>query len=121
MKVWISDNANQISTVLEITEEPQVLCLEGQLPEGLALQDFLRLALVNYESGVRGRPIPRLCRVSAEESLDYVRALQHAMPPGYHVCKVESEEIERQREEKAALFEEELRLLSDMSEEVDSP
>ena len=121
MKVWISDNDNQIYTVLEITEEPQVLCLEGQLPEGLALQDFLKLALVNYEAGARGRPVPRLCQVSAEESLDYVRALQHAMPPGYHVCKVESEEIERQRRERAALFEEELLLLSDSAEEVDSP
>lgn len=117
MKVWISDNSNKIKAVLELEpgcdQCPKLVCLEGDLPDGLVLQDLTRLGTVSYVVGARGRPVPRICRVEPSENLEYVRALVEAMPPGYYVSKVESEKIEELRQEKALLFFEEFERMAD--------
>lgn len=115
MKVWISDADNKTVTKLEFSSEQEgdsaIACLEGELPEGLSLQDLSTLGIVNYKSGNRGKPIPEICPVEPSENLDYIRALTEALPPGYHVSKVESPVIDELREQKALLFFQEIEAL----------
>lgn len=109
MKVWISDNASEVVTclLLELTQggdEPEIVCLEGELPSGLTVQDLSQLGIVTYEPDNRGRPIPQINHVEPCENLEYLRALIEAMPPGYFISKVESETIDELRLEKAEKF-----------------
>jgi hypothetical protein len=125
MKVWISDSLNRTTTVLKIEScndlpNSKFVCLEGELPEGIALQDLSGLGTVSYTAGNRGRPIPKICRVEPSENLDYVQALIEAMPPGYYVSRVESDKIDQLREEKARLFFQEIEHMSDLSGRGDS-
>lgn len=117
MKIWIADNSSKIVVCLQYNRktcgETEIVCLEGELPEGLIVQDLTQLGIVVYEPGARGRPVPRVCPIEPSEDLEYVRALNEAMPPGFYVARVESEKIEQQQKEKAKKFEQELELLAD--------
>jgi hypothetical protein len=112
MKVWISDSESVVVTCLKL--EPcsegnlDIVCLEGDLPSGLTVQDLGQLGIVTYEPDNRGRPIPKVWPIEPSENLDYLRALIEAMPPGYFVSKVESEKIDQLRQEKADKFQREL-------------
>lgn len=86
----------------------EVVCVEGELPDGLTVQDLANLGIVLYEPGRRGRPIPRVCPIEPSENLEYVRALIEAMPPGFFVSKVESEKIDELRKENEEKFHREL-------------
>ena len=113
MKVWISDSASEVVTCLKLETangegHPEIVCLEGELPSGLTVQDLSQLGIVTYEPDSRGRPIPRVCPVEPCENLEYLRALIEAMPPGYFISKVESETIDELRLEKAEKFRREL-------------
>lgn len=113
MKVWISNKSSEVVACLMLECDQgkvEVVCLEGELPDGLTAQDFTNLGIVTYESGNRGRPIPKVCPIEPSEDLEYVRALVEAMPPGYFVSKVESDKIEEQRKEKAEKFQRELEI-----------
>lgn len=118
MKVWISDSSDEVVTCLglDISEEGaevKIVCLEGELPSGLTVQDLSSLGIVTYEPDNRGRPIPKVSPIEPSENLDYLRALIEAMPPGFFVSKVESEKIDKLRREKADRFQKELELLED--------
>ncbi len=117
MKVWISDNdSNEVVCLnVDITADHKidVQCLEGDLPDGLVLSDLGNLAIVTYESGARGRPIPKIKAIEPCENLEYLRALIEAMPPGFYVSRVESEAIDRLREQKIEKFEQELESLNE--------
>lgn len=112
MKVWISDNKSVVVTCLELDSgndgQVEIVCLEGELPDGLTVQDLTQLGIVTYETGHRGRPIPKVCPIEPSEDLEYVRALIEAMPPGFFVSRVESDKIDEQRAEKAELFQREI-------------
>lgn len=115
MRVWISDTENELVTILELIpgpqEEPEIFYVEGELPDGLTLQDLFALGVVDYRSGKRGKPVPTISTVEPSENLEFIRALTEALPPGYHVSKVESEVIDKLREEKAEKFFEEIETL----------
>ena len=112
MKVWISDNKSVVVTCLELDSgndgQVEIVCLEGELPDGLTVQDLTQLGIVTYETGHRVRPIPKVCPIEPSEDLEYVRALIEAMPPGFFVSRVESDKIDEQRAEKAELFQREI-------------
>lgn len=115
MKVWISDKASEVVTCLGLEKDGsgdlEIVCLEGELPRGLTVQDLGHLGIVTYKPDSRGRPIPKVCPIEPSENLDYLRALIEAMPPGYFVSKVESEKIDELRQEKADKFQAEMELL----------
>ncbi|MFA5504026.1 MAG: hypothetical protein WC314_11630 [Vulcanimicrobiota bacterium] len=114
MRVWISDNKSQNVACLCLNQGPngvEIVCLEGELPDGLTVQDLANLGIVTYETGQRGRPIPKVCPIEPSENLEYVRALIEAMPPGYFVSRVESAKIDEERKKKAEKFQEELEKL----------
>lgn len=120
MRVWISDSVNEITTVLDIESdvpEPKIVRVSGDLPDGLALCDLSRLGIVTYEVGSRGRPVPRVQVVEPAENLDYVRALVEAMPPGYHVCRVESEKLDELRAEQESRFRAEMERLAEEADQ----
>ncbi|MCA9776338.1 MAG: hypothetical protein KC800_06465 [Candidatus Eremiobacteraeota bacterium] len=115
MKVWISDSSSEVVTCLSLNccddGEMEIVCLEGELPDGLTVQDLTSLGIVTYETGLRGRPVPKVCPIEPSENLEYVRALIEAMPPGYFISKVESAKIDELRKEKAEKFQAELEKL----------
>lgn len=118
MKVWISDSDSEVVTCLQLSTpgeagDMEIVCLEGELPSGLTVQDLSRLGIVTYEPDSRGRPIPKVSPIEPSENLDYVRALIEAMPPGYFVSKVESEKIDELRREKAERFHREIEFLEE--------
>lgn len=122
MKVWISDSASEVVTCLQLASkagEVEIVCLEGELPAGLTVQDLGSLGIVTYQPGSRGRPIPKVCPIEPSENLEYVRALIEAMPPGYFVSKVESDKIDQLRREKAEKFQLELEEIE--KEDSESP
>ena len=113
MKIWISGADSEVVTCLALSvgehnETTQLVCVDGSLPKGLALEDLSQLGIVTYQPDGRGRPIPKVSPIHPSENLDYLRALIEAMPPGYFISKVESEKIDKLREEKALRFHEEL-------------
>jgi hypothetical protein len=112
LKVWISDSTSEIVTCLGLhsaeSGQMEIVCWEGGLPDGLTVQDLTSLGIVTYETGNRGRPIPKVCPIEPSENLEYVRALIEAMPPGYFVSKVESAKIDELRKEKAEKFQAEI-------------
>lgn len=112
MKVWISDSDSTVVTCLALEErgvgDCEILCLEGEMPDGLTIADLQGLGIVRYEPDQRGRPIPKVCPITPSENLDYLRALIEAMPPGFFVSKVESEKIDQLREAKVERFQQEL-------------
>lgn len=111
MKVWISDDKDNEIACLQLEQSScggyQVKCVEGELPQGLTTADLLELGIVKYESGAKGRPIPKVCPITPSEGLDYLRALIEAMPPGFFVSKVESKKIDLLREAKIKRFHQE--------------
>ena len=116
MKVWISDKASEVVTCLELEKHDSgnhtvMVCLEGELPDGLTLQDLNQLGIVTYEPDSRGRPVPKVSPIEPSENLEYLRALIEAMPPGYFVSKVESPIIDRLRKQKAEKFQKEIELI----------
>lgn len=118
MKVWISASNSEVVTCLLLTNhegggDPEIICLEGELPSGLTVQDLAKLGIVTYEPDSRGRPIPKVCPIEPSENLEYLRALIEAMPPGYFVSKVESDKIDALRKEKAEAFEKVMEGLED--------
>lgn len=119
MKVWISDAESTVVTCLALTDDGtgtcEVVCLEGEMPAGLTIQDLTGLGIVVYEPDTRGRPIPKVCPITPSENLDYLRALIEAMPPGFFVSKVESEKIDQLREQKVQRFERELERIDEES------
>ena len=124
MKVWISDKASEVVTCLELEisdseKRSSVVCLEGELPDGLTLQDLNQLGIVTYEPDNRGRPVPRVSPIEPSENLEYLRALIEAMPPGYFVSKVESPVIDELRKQKAEKFQKEIELIQ-KEDEMDS-
>lgn len=123
MKVWISDRQSEVVTCLALEQSQdgnaRLVCLEGELPAGLAPQDLDKLGMVVYEPDGRGRPVPRVCHITPSENLEYLRALIEAMPPGYFVSRVESDKIDQLREEKVERFQ--LELERDDSSETRRP
>ena len=116
MKIWISDSSSAVVTCLQLEsrvegEAVEFVCLEGDLPSGLTMQDLAHLGIVTYEPDNRGRPIPKVSPIDPCENLEYLRALIEAMPPGYFVSRVESKKIDELRREKADKFHRELELL----------
>jgi hypothetical protein len=112
VKVWISDKSSEVVTCLQLDAsadgEVEINCLEGELPDGLIVQDLAHLGIVTYETGNRGRPIPKVCPIEPSENLEYVRALIEAMPPGFFVSRVESDKIDEQRKVNAERFQREI-------------
>lgn len=112
MKVWISDRSSEVVTCLALqqtdAEQCEIVCVEGELPDGLTVADLMGLGIVVYEPDTRGRPIPKVFPISPSENLDYLRALIEAMPPGFFVSRVESDKIDQLREEKVERFQREL-------------
>lgn len=106
MRIIISDSRNvAVATLLVSSGDVQV---EGSFPGGLERQDLMGLGFVYYETDSRGDIASRVREVPPTESLAYVRAVQDALPPGFHVSHVESEQIEDERRQKRRRFEEEL-------------
>lgn len=106
MRIIISDSRN--SKVATVRIAGGVVQVEGSFPGGLTSQDLAELGFVYYETDERGDIVSRVREVAPAETLDYVRALQDALPPGFHVSNVESEQIEDERRQKRRRFEEEL-------------
>ncbi len=106
MRVTISDTANTRVAVVSI-QEGQVR-IQGSFPGDLTPEDLAGLGFVHYETDERGEIVTRVREVPPAESLDYIRALQDALPPGYHISQVESARIDQERLERRRRFEEEL-------------
>ncbi len=111
MRVFISDSAN-IQVALVRVQEGQVH-VQGAFPGDLTPEDLSRLGFVHYETDERGEIVTRVREVPPAESLDYIRALQDALPPGYHISQVESARIDEERRQKRRRFEEELARLEE--------
>jgi hypothetical protein len=106
MRVFISDSAN--TRVAQVFVEGGQVHIQGSFPGDLTPEDLGRLGFVHYETDERGEIVTRVREVRPTESLDYVRALQDALPPGYHISQVESARIDEERRQKRRRFEEEL-------------
>ncbi|MEW6281975.1 MAG: hypothetical protein AB1758_25445 [Candidatus Eremiobacterota bacterium] len=114
MVVSISDSqSREVATV--VVEEGRV-ALQGEFPGGLTDADLSSIGFVHYDTDERGEVIARVKEVAPAESLEYVRALFDALPPGYHISNVDSEKVHQERLRKRARFEEELTLMDQESE-----
>lgn len=109
MVVCIADS--QGTQVARLTLEGDQVQVDGCLPGGLTEGDLASLGFVYYETDARGELVPRVREVPMANSLDYLRALMDSLPPGYYLAQVDSETIERQRQDKRLRFEQELALL----------
>lgn len=92
-------------------EADRGLRVEGEFPGGLTCQDLESLGFVYYETDNRGELVARLKEVPPSNSLDYLRALLDALPPGYHIGQVRSRAIEKERRVRRERFEAEISLL----------
>ena len=110
MLVSICDKVGRCVAKVGVDRSGKV-CHEGDLPDGLTTEDLESLGFVYYETDERGKSVPRVRGVKASESLDYLRALNDSLPPGYHLAEVQSDKIEHQRMLKRARFEAELQLM----------
>lgn len=109
MVVCIADS--QGTQVARLILEGGDLKIDGALPGGLTEGDLTSLGFVYYETDTRGELVPRVREVPMSNSLDYLRALMDSLPPGYYLSQVDSETIERQRQDKRLRFEQELALM----------
>ncbi len=106
MRIIICDSGNTEVAVLRVSGG--AVRLEGSFPGGLTTEDLGSLGFVYYETDERGEIVSRVREVRPTDSLDYVRAVQDALPPGFHISRVESARIEEERRQKRRRFEEEL-------------
>ncbi|MGE0491690.1 MAG: hypothetical protein AB7S38_20930 [Vulcanimicrobiota bacterium] len=113
MVVCICDAQECCVARLFVEEDGKRLRVEGDFPGGLTPQDLAELGFVYYETNTHGELVARVKEVAPADSLDYLRALLDALPPGYHINQVESKRIERERQQRRARFEEELALMSE--------
>ncbi|GMU56046.1 MAG: hypothetical protein AMXMBFR33_51920 [Candidatus Xenobia bacterium] len=109
MVVSISDSNNQ--EVARVLVEGGQVRLEGEFPGGLTEADLRSLGFVHYETDGRGELLTRVKEVAPAESLEYVRALFDALPPGFHISHVESEHVQAERLAKRERFEAELTIM----------
>lgn len=109
MVVCIADSHG--TQVARLTLDGEDLKIDGSLPGGLTVGDLTSLGFVYYETDARGEVVPRVREVPMSNSLDYLRALMDSLPPGYYLSQVDSETIERQRQDKRIRFEQEIALL----------
>lgn len=106
MRIILSDSRNTQVAVLTV-KDGQVQ-VEGAFPGGLTPQDLGELGFVYYETDDRGDIVSRVREVPPSECLAYLRAVQDALPPGFHISHVESDVIEAERHQKRRRFEEEI-------------
>ncbi len=106
MRIVISDSGSFEVAVL--TVQDGAVSLEGTFPGGLTHEDLEELGFVYYQTDERGDIVSRVREVHPDESLDYVRAVQDALPPGFHISRVDSARIEEERQARRRRFEEEL-------------
>lgn len=111
MIIVIENDQNQVVATLAIDKALNI-SLHGTLPGGLTVSDLHNLGYFYYEISDRGEPIQLVREVPVSECLAYIRALQDALPPKYHVASVKSPIIERERAEKLRNFEKELEALN---------
>lgn len=111
MRIRICDNRNVEVASLRLDDGR--VTLEGSFPGGLTPQDLERLGFVYYETDGRGEISARVREVAPGETLEYVRAVLDALPPGFHISHVESASIETQRQARRARFEEELQRITE--------
>jgi len=106
MRIVICDSGN--TEVARLSVQGGAVAVEGVFPGGLTCEDLARLGFVYYQTDERGDIVSRVREVRPDESLDYVRAVQDALPPGFHISRVVSARIEEERRRKRQRFEEEL-------------
>lgn len=109
MVVSISDSRNQ--EVAKVVVESGQVRVEGEFPGGLTEADLRALGFVHYETDERGELLTRVKEVAPDESLEYVRALFDALPPGFHISNVSSEKVKAERLAKRERFEREISML----------
>ena len=107
MRIVICDSENTQVALLVVSPSGEVQ-VDGAFPGGLTAEDLGHLGFVYYEMDERGEIVTRVRETPPADSLEYVRAVQDALPPGFHVSQVESGRIEAERREKRLRFEEEL-------------
>ncbi len=111
MIVSISDSQNhEVARVLVERGEVRV---EGEFPGGLTGEDLRALGFVHYETDERGELLTRVKEVAPDESLEYVRALMDALPPGFHISNVSSAKVNAERLAKRERFEAELTMMDE--------
>lgn len=115
MIIDIADTDDHVVVRLKVAEGK--VSLEGEFPGGLTESDLSQLGFIYYEMDPRGEMVARVQDVPVEHSLRYLRALLDALPPGYHIAQVQSENIRREREQKRARFEQELSWLQQQKDE----
>lgn len=106
MRIILCDSRN--TEVAVVTVRDGKVSLDGVFPGGLTPEDLAELGFVYYETDERGDIVSRVREVPPSETLAYVRALQDALPPGFHISHVDSEVIEAERRQKRRRFEEEI-------------
>ncbi|HXE73804.1 MAG TPA: hypothetical protein VNO81_14165 [Candidatus Nitrosotenuis sp.] len=112
MRVVICNSQSQPVAWLEVGPG-RVEVVRGTFPGGLSSSDLENLGFVYYETDERGEVVTRVREVSPGESLEYLRALMDALPPGYHIARVDSEIIENQLRARRRRWEEELARLDE--------
>lgn len=111
MVISISDSHNQ--EVAKVLVEDGQVRVEGDFPGGLTEADLCSLGFVHYETDERGELLTRVKEVAPGESLEYVRALFDALPPGFHISNVSSDKVKAERLAKRQRFEAELTMLDE--------
>lgn len=115
MTVCICDSEEHC--VARLILRGQKLVVEGEFPGGLTAEDLETLGFVYYETSQRGELVARVQEVPLSNSLDYLRALIDALPPGYHISQVDSDTIAAERQERRKRFEAEMSLMNEPDEE----
>jgi hypothetical protein len=90
----------------------QLRC-EGKLPDNLTLDDLKKLGFIYYETDARGHSVSKVKEVAACDSMEYLRALTDALPPGYFLTKVSSPRIAEEQRIHREAFERELNMLDE--------
>lgn len=111
MVVSISDSHSQ--EVAKVVVESGQVRVEGEFPGGLTQADLCALGFVHYETDERGELLTRVKEVPPGETLEYVRALFDALPPGYHISNVSSDKVKAERLAKRERFEAELIIMDE--------
>jgi hypothetical protein len=109
LEVRIAKSTGQI--IAQISIDAGELRCEGVLPDNLRLDDLRKLGFVYYENDARGVPLARVKEVAPSDTVEYLRALNEALPPGYYLAWVKSERIDHEREQHREAFERELAML----------
>ena len=110
-EVYIANSRGEVVVTLAFGDG-QLRCT-GQLPGNLTVADLKKLGFVYYENDARGQSIARVKEVPLSEGLDYLRALNDALPPGYFLARVCSERIDAEQQLHREAFERELAMLDE--------